>query len=168
MSGPEEPPRRLWEPMTPAPSQTVAPATTTSSVATKCPLPCAAKPIGLPHDVVMAERESSDVEVEELLPRYPKSKGKGCMDATEVPRLTKKTVDSTGAVEASLAKRDLQNSPSQEESAAKRPRTSEKRVPGGLDLGGLSMTEWDLVKDSDVPGASKAVSLDFLYGREGC
>ena len=44
----------------------------------------------------------------------------------------------------------------------------EKQVPGGLDLGGLSMMEWDLVKDLDILGASKAVSLDFLYGREGC
>ena len=151
--------------MTPAPSQTVVPAAASSSVATKRPLPRAAKPIGLPHDVVMAEREASDVEVEELL---PKSKGKGRMDAVEVSRPTKKTVDSTGVVEGSLAKQDLQNSPLREESAVKRPRTSEKRVPGGLDLGGLSMTEWDLVKDSDVPGASKAVSLSLFYGREGC
>ena len=102
MEEPEEPKKRSREPMTPAPSQTMAPATATSSVATKRPLPRAAKPIGLPHDVVMAERESSDVEVEELLPRYPKSKGKGCMDATEVLRLTKKTVDSTGACQATL------------------------------------------------------------------
>ena len=167
MSEPEEPSRRSREPMTPAPSQATVPAVASSSVATKRPLPRAAKPIGLPHDVVMAEREASDVEVEELLPRFPKSKGKGRMDATEVSRPTKKTADPTGAVEGSLAKRDLQNSPSREESAAKRPRTSEKRVPGGLDLGGLSMTEWDLVKDSDVPGASKAVSLSLFYGREG-
>ena len=168
MSGLEEPLRRSREPMTPAPSQTVAPATATSSVATKRPLPRAAKPIGLPHDVVMVEREASDVEVEELLPRHLQNKGKSRMDAVEVPRPVKKIVNPAGAVEGSLAKRDLQNSPSREESAAKRPRTLEKRVPGGLDLGGLSMMEWDLVKDLDIPGASKAVSLDFLYGREGC
>ena len=120
MEEPEEPKKKSREPMTPAPSQTMAPATATSSVATKRPLPRAAKPIGLPHNVVMAEWESSDVEVEELLLRYPKSKGKSRMDAAKVSRPAKKTVDPTGAVEGSLAKRDLQNSPSREESAAKR------------------------------------------------
>ena len=85
--------------MTPAPSQATVPAVASSSVATKRPLPRAAKPIGLPHNVVMAEQEASDVEVEELLPRFPKSKGKGRMDATEVSRPTKKTADPTGAVE---------------------------------------------------------------------
>lgn len=116
----------------------------------------------------MAEREASNVEVEELLLQALKNKGKNRMDAVEVSRLAKNIVSLARAVEGSLVKRDLQNSLSQEESAAKRPRTLEKQVPGGLDLGSLLMMEWDLVKDSDIPGASKVVGLNFPYRREGC
>ena len=75
-------PRKSKEPLTPAPSQAMG------SAVTKHPLPRLAKPMGLPPNVIMAERQDSDVEVEVLVPQAPKNKGKGWMcDDLPIPML---------------------------------------------------------------------------------
>ena len=141
-----------------------------SASVSRRPLPRATKPIGLPHDVIMSERGGSDVEVEELLPHNSvstASKGKGRLGGGDAPKKSKKVRLSPGTEEGTASKRDLQDSPSREDSITKRPRTSEKTIPGGIDLGKVAVMEGDLVQDSEVPRASEAVRSSVSSKGEG-
>ena len=71
----------------------LAPTQESLASVSRCPLPRAMKPIGLPHDVIMSECGGSGVEVEELLPHNlvsTVSKGKGRLGGGDAPKKSKK------------------------------------------------------------------------------
>ena len=119
--------------------------------------PRAKKPVGLPHDVIMAEREGSDMEVEDLMPVVPVDKGKRRADAGPAPKRTRRGTVPVPEVEGASSKRDLQDSPSRPDPVAKRQRVIEGLVPGGLDFSGLQVKEFDLVSEDQIAGAMTKV-----------
>ena len=82
--------------------------------------PRAKKPVGLPHDVIMAEREGSDMDVEDLMPMVPADKGKRRADAGPAPKRTRRGTVAVSDVEEVSLKRDLQDLPSRPDPVAKR------------------------------------------------
>ena len=119
--------------------------------------PRAKKPVGLPHDVIMAERGGSDMEVEDLMPIVPVDKGKRRADAGPAPKWTRRGTVTVSDVEGVSLKRDLQDSPSRPDPVAKRQRVIEGLVPGGLDFSGLQVKEFDLVSEDQIAGVTAKV-----------
>ena len=119
--------------------------------------PRAKKPVGLPHDVIMAEREGSDMEVEDLMPVIPVDKGKRRADAGPALKRTRKGMVPVPEVEGASSKRDLQDSPLRPDPVAKRQWVIEASVPGGLDFSGLQVREFDLVSKDQIAGATTKV-----------
>ena len=127
--------------------------------------PRAKKPVGLPHDVIMAEREGSDMDVEDLMPVVPVDKGKRRADASPVPKRTRRGTVPVPEVEEVSSKRDLQDSPSRPDPVAKRQRVIEALVPGGLDFSGLQVKEFDLVSEDQIAGAGTKVRCQEIQER---
>ena len=115
--------------------------------------PRAKKPVGLPHDVIMAEREGSDMDVEDLMLVVPVDKGKRRADAGPTPKRTRRGTVPVLEVEEVSSKRDLQDSPSRPDPVAKRQRVVEVSGSGGLDFSGLQVKEFDLVSEDQIAGA---------------
>ena len=127
--------------------------------------PRAKKPVGLPHDVIMVEREGSDMEVEDLMPVVPVDKGKRRADAGPAPKRTRRGTVAVSDVEGVSLKRDLQDSLSRPDPVAKRQRVIEASVPGGLDFSGLQVREFDLVSEDQIVGAGTKVRCQEIQER---
>ena len=119
--------------------------------------PQAKKPIGLPHDVIIVEREGSNMEVEDLMPVVPVDKGKRRADAGPAPKQTRRGTVPVPEFEGVLLKRDLQDLPSRLDPVAKRQRVIKASVPGGLDFSELQVGEFDLVLEDQITGAGMKV-----------
>ena len=108
------------------------------------------KPVGLPHDVIMAEREGSDMEVEDLMPVVPVNKGKSRADVGPTPKQTRRGMVPVPEVEGVSSKRDLQDSLSRPDPVVKQQRVIKGLAPGGLDFSGLQVKEFDLVSKDQI------------------
>ena len=126
--------------------------------------PRAKKPIGLPHDVIMAEREGSDMEVDPI-PVVPVDKGKRRADAGPTPKRTRRGTMAVPEVEGDSSKRDLQDLPSKPDPVAKRQRVIEASATGGLDFSGLQVREFDLVSEDQIAGAGTKVCCQKIQER---
>ena len=146
-----------WIPAMVAQPRMPTPAASQPAVGKERMKPRAKKPVGLPHDVIMAECEGSDMEVEDLMPVVPVDKGKRRADAGPAPKRSRRGTVPVLEVEGASSKRDLQDLPSRPDPVAKRQHVIEGWAPGGLDFSGLQVKEFDLVSEDQIAGATTKV-----------
>jgi hypothetical protein len=137
----------------------ITPAPVTEAPMVYRPKPRAKKIPGIAPDVVMGDRGYSDEGSEPVLAALPKRGVPLVGPFEQDPKLRRRK--KTESAKAGTSKRDLQDSPSREDSSSKRPRTGASSSKGKtaelLDLSWLSVKELDPVTDDQVPGASDMV-----------
>ena len=146
-----------WIPAMIVPQRMPTPAASQPVVGMERLKPRVKKPIGLLHNVIMAEREGSNMEVEELMLVVPVDKGKRRVDAGPAPKRTRRGTVPVPEVEEVSSKRDLQDSPLRPDPVAKRQCVVEVLGSGGLDFSGLQVKEFDLVSKDQIAGATMKV-----------
>jgi hypothetical protein len=142
---------------TPAPTQ---PSQRAQPRAKKPVVPAPVLPVPMEEDEVPDDEDfdmGEDSEEEVPVVKLSRNKGKHRADVVVAPK-------KGGTKQSASAKRVLQDSPSRQESIAKRVRTTGRaRVPK-IDLGECVLHELDAVTEEDVPGSTTAVCDAIFLG----